>query len=201
MEKFDRNAEMPKTRQETSEGRRRLLKLLAAGTGTFAAASILPMRWTRPLVEMGVLPAHAQLSVFSADLSVTMDWVNSVTNNDFELHIVDPQDATDVFGGQTTSATLSHNGDAAQAMTGAETAGNTAPGVVAAGTYQIYLRNVFGNVRSFSSLTVAVTVSGSVTNFNLSPGFFTTAIPESRRIADVTFPAGSLTDRAGQLYP
>jgi hypothetical protein len=42
--------------------RRRLLKALAAGGGALAGAALLPGRWVKPVVEVGVLPAHAQTS-------------------------------------------------------------------------------------------------------------------------------------------
>jgi hypothetical protein len=47
--------------QETL-GRRQLLKALAATGGAAAAASLLPGKWAKPVVEAGVLPAHAQVS-------------------------------------------------------------------------------------------------------------------------------------------
>lgn len=197
MEKPDRNPEVPKNELETSEGRRKLLKLLAAGTGAFAAATLLPMRWTKPLVEMGVLPAHAQMSGFSGDLQAVMNWFYSGTVNGFELHMVDPQDGTDVFNGGS-SPTLTHSGDAPDDFGGTESVGNTVPGVVAAGTYQVYLRSVY-NYNVYTSLTVDITVNGSVTNFNLPTIFFNAG--QDARVADITFPAGNLTDRAGQSYP
>ncbi|MBN1148645.1 MAG: twin-arginine translocation signal domain-containing protein [Anaerolineales bacterium] len=42
--------------------RREALKALAASSGALAAAAFLPARWTRPVVQAGVLPAHAQAS-------------------------------------------------------------------------------------------------------------------------------------------
>jgi hypothetical protein len=42
-------------------GRRRLLQALGLAGGG-AVAALLPTRWTRPLVEVVVLPAHAQTS-------------------------------------------------------------------------------------------------------------------------------------------
>jgi hypothetical protein len=43
-------------------GRRQLLKALAAGGGAVAGAALLPGQWAKPVVEVGVLPAHAQTS-------------------------------------------------------------------------------------------------------------------------------------------
>jgi len=40
--------------------RRELLKVLAAAGGAVGAAAFVPAKWSKPLVEAGVLPAHAQ---------------------------------------------------------------------------------------------------------------------------------------------
>jgi hypothetical protein len=43
-------------------GRRQLLKALAATGGAVAASSLLPGKWAKPVVEVGLLPAHAQVT-------------------------------------------------------------------------------------------------------------------------------------------
>jgi hypothetical protein len=48
--------------REREEARRRLLKVLVAAGGVFTASSVLPGRWIRPLIEVGILPSHAQAS-------------------------------------------------------------------------------------------------------------------------------------------
>jgi hypothetical protein len=50
---------------ELSVGRRQLLKALVAG-GVAAGATLLPNRWGRPIVEVGALPPHAQVSVVAS---------------------------------------------------------------------------------------------------------------------------------------
>ncbi len=45
-----------------SDGRRRLLTALGFGTAAVAVEQWLPKRWSTPLVEAVVLPAHAQTS-------------------------------------------------------------------------------------------------------------------------------------------
>jgi len=47
-----------------SDKRRTILKL-GAGTGIVAAGAALPRRWTRPLIESAVLPAHAQATMIA----------------------------------------------------------------------------------------------------------------------------------------
>jgi len=52
----------PPTPGKETLGRRQLLKALAAGGGAVAGAALLPGQWLTPVVEVGVLPAHAQTS-------------------------------------------------------------------------------------------------------------------------------------------
>jgi hypothetical protein len=46
--------------QEQAAGRRRLLKALIASGGAVAASTLLPNKWSKPTIEVGVLPVHAQ---------------------------------------------------------------------------------------------------------------------------------------------
>ncbi len=46
--------------RETNLNRRELLKVIAASGGGLVAAAFLPAKWLKPVVEAGVLPAHAQ---------------------------------------------------------------------------------------------------------------------------------------------
>lgn len=57
--------------REREAARRRLLKVLVAAGGVFAASSVLPAKWLRPLVEMGMLPSHAQASDIPRPLCYT----------------------------------------------------------------------------------------------------------------------------------
>jgi hypothetical protein len=58
------NQSMTGPASETAQklGRRRLLKVLAATGGAVAASTLLPGEWIRPVVEVGELPVHAQIS-------------------------------------------------------------------------------------------------------------------------------------------
>ena len=46
--------------QERAVSRRQLLKALSAAGGAVAASTLLPSKWTKPVVEVGLLPVHAQ---------------------------------------------------------------------------------------------------------------------------------------------
>jgi hypothetical protein len=62
MEQPIRHVEALEETPEKTLGRRELLKVLAAAGGAVAASSLLPGEWAKPVVEVGVLPAHAQVS-------------------------------------------------------------------------------------------------------------------------------------------
>ncbi len=49
--------------REHELGRRQLLKTLIATGGTVAASALLSSKWVKPIIEAGVLPAHAQGSI------------------------------------------------------------------------------------------------------------------------------------------
>jgi len=52
----------PQAYQARTISRRQLLKALIASGGAVTAATLLPCEWRTPVVEVGVLPAHAQVS-------------------------------------------------------------------------------------------------------------------------------------------
>ncbi len=58
-------AEPQDTIQSTGENisRRELLKVLTATGGGLLAAAFIPGKWLKPVIEAGVLPAHAQTSL------------------------------------------------------------------------------------------------------------------------------------------
>ena len=67
----------------TGISRRQLLKALAATGGAVAASSLLPDEWSNPVVDVGTLPAHAQIS----DLPVTI----------VSCHMADNQGAPEIY--------------------------------------------------------------------------------------------------------
>ena len=61
--------------------RREALKALVAGGGALAAAAFVPARWARPLVEAGVLPAHAQSSQLVCNYTAQITFVGACPDN------------------------------------------------------------------------------------------------------------------------
>lgn len=74
------------TQKEIS--RRELLKALAAASGAVVAASVLPSKWVSPVVDAGVLPAHAQGSVATATpvTTYTLAFRQTVSGYNFRVN-------------------------------------------------------------------------------------------------------------------
>ncbi len=81
--------------QETSPqetlGRRQLLKAIAATGGAVAASTLLPGEWAKPVVEVGVLPAHAQTSVAYSMICASFPGGGDVTVNDNIIQDIEPR--------------------------------------------------------------------------------------------------------------
>ncbi len=58
------------TPKNSSLSRREALKTIIAAGGALAAAASLPGQWTKPQVEAGVIPAHAQASLPALTVTV-----------------------------------------------------------------------------------------------------------------------------------
>jgi hypothetical protein len=67
MEELTKNPASPEEPQGETLGRRELLKALAATGGAVTAATLLPGKWTKPVIQVGVLPAHAATSALLID--------------------------------------------------------------------------------------------------------------------------------------
>ena len=67
--------------------RREVLKTLAAAGSAIGAAAFLPAKWAKPVIEAGVLPAHAQgtrmLEIFNLSVGPANNSVSAPDNNIF----------------------------------------------------------------------------------------------------------------------
>src|SRR5688572_8151277 len=61
---------MDQTTEPQGLSRRDALKVLAAATGAITLSS-LPDQWQKPVIEVGLLPAHAQTSVVASPVSIS----------------------------------------------------------------------------------------------------------------------------------
>ncbi len=62
-------------KEATMVRRRQLLKIIATTGGTLALSNSLPDKWAKPIVEVGVLPAHAQMSTSLTPISEIVDTI------------------------------------------------------------------------------------------------------------------------------
>jgi len=88
---------MTSIKTKKSLNRRDAIKVLAAAGAGLASATLLPGKWDKPAMQMGVLPAHAQSSKVTlytiADSSETTYWTQQ---EDYFLALVvyiNPQDS------------------------------------------------------------------------------------------------------------
>jgi hypothetical protein len=96
--------------QEEKIGRRDLLKAIAATSGAVVAASVLPSSWTKPIIEAGVLPAHAQGSIATATpttatatptAAATITFTNQ-NSSQYEITVTQPDGTTFTLNGAET---------------------------------------------------------------------------------------------------
>jgi secreted PhoX family phosphatase len=115
-------------------GRRDLLKALAASGGAIAVTSIVPGKWAKPVIEAGLLPAHAQGSP-TPMLEITLTWYDSV---DLDLRVTEP-DGTEVSPNNRNGSTLLHSGDDFPDVGGTGQERIDDKGSLADGTYRVYV--------------------------------------------------------------
>jgi len=65
---FDKQ-HMPDSKTESCSTRRTIVKKMAVGSAALACCSVLPSKWTTPILEFGSLPAHATTSTTAEEAS------------------------------------------------------------------------------------------------------------------------------------
>jgi len=144
---------MKQSEKSTTGARRKLLKSLSVGG---IAANTLPSQWVKPVVDLALLPAHAQMSegqtqqsalpacdvMCSAGISVGINWTGQDSEFDPDLEMetpggtrIAPKALNGVIAGRCG---LMHAGDARGSNDFENISGG---GPFAAGRYQIFVRN------------------------------------------------------------
>ena len=186
--------EKPLETPDKKISRRRLLKTLAAAGGAAAASTLLPGKWSRPKVEVGVLPAHAQGSPMlgTGDLQVTLTW--DLGDSDVDLHLIEP-DTTHVYFGNPAGTTAELDVDDVDGF-GPENI-FVAPGDAAAGTYRIYVHYWSDHGNGPTTATIRVRVFDGTPQEQV--GVFTRPLTTGQfvNVAEVTFPAGTIVETFG----
>ncbi len=118
---------------EQTMGRRELLKAMAATSGAVLAASMLPGQWTKPIIDAGVLPAHALVSGTSLTIAIA-DSAN------FDLKVEGPNGTKVVTDPEYTEK-----------------------GPNNAGTYKVYVKRVSNDTSARSTVSIKISdISGQV---------------------------------------
>lgn len=97
-------------REDKTLTRRELLKALTAAGGAMTLGAFLPDRWTKPVVGVGVLPAHAQgtcpyeLEILSAFVAPTT-WGAQVRTEPCGVPPIRPYDFRVFWGEQEVATT------------------------------------------------------------------------------------------------
>ena len=174
-----------------SVGRRELLKLLTASSGAIIASSLVPAKWRRPEVQIGVLPAHAQVS--QPGLTVLASWEMNGAVIDVDLMVWDPGgsgeqvDWTNRFG-----PTATHSGDNIDFDPARNWERVTVPtGGAADGVYRVW---VHAHEESSVEVTVEITAAGSKTFTVTAPANVVNA-----PVAQITYPGGIITPWLGPV--
>ncbi|MBN1179249.1 MAG: twin-arginine translocation signal domain-containing protein [Anaerolineae bacterium] len=187
---------MNKPQEEATISRRNLLKALAAAGGAVAASTLLPEAWSSPLVQTGVLPAHAQISADAfLEVMATWDIFEGDWAADVDLMVWDPSDGGEqVDWTNTVGPTATHSGDNIAYTPDRNWESVSVPvGDPADGVYQVW-------VHTHESFDVEVAVD--ITTHTDSRTFVVTTPAGSMNnvpIAEIAFPGGTITAWAGPV--
>ncbi len=196
----ENHASPPEQSNEIRISRRRLLKAMAATGGAVAASTLLPGKWAEPLVEAGLLPAHAQASptptpvLGTGDLQVTVTWD---TATDVDTHVVEP-DGTHVCYWRQQGTTAELDVDDTSGY-GPENIYVPAGGA-AAGTYEVFVvyYSDYGLGRTTATIRITVFADTPQEQVQTFTRDLATDDPNvGHNVADVTFPAGTITETTG----
>ena len=94
----------PNNTNQVNHNRRTLVKKIAVGSAALACCSVIPEKWSTPLVEFGTLPAHATTSGTIKDI---IEKIKEETEPDEQL----PETTTDSSNGYTDSEKIKRTGD------------------------------------------------------------------------------------------
>ncbi len=196
--------------------RRQALKFLTAVTGA-TALSQLPNKWSKPLLKVGVLPAHAQTSpvptatatstptstptatatatptLIQGSIEAEVDWSFEVGEIDLDLEVFDPGDSTWATPNNLATLTLLHGGGSPLNGLGNERVDSQ--GSVAVGTYQVRLQVVSTNSSQGFLLFAEIFLTTSTTATESRTIMFDAPPPADGTIIDVAtvdFPSGAI---------
>ena len=102
---------MSKDNNKTPEERRKALKKILAGTGAVTVAAAAPEKWTTPVVDSVVLPAHAQTSTDPTPPTIPLNFSDSssVLGSNTPSDIIDSLVASAHAGGESRAYNICNN--------------------------------------------------------------------------------------------
>lgn len=180
------------------------MKILSATGGAIAASSLLPNKWSSPVVETGAIPVHAQSTPLlgTGDLQITLTWDTGVplgdpgNRVDMDLHVIEP-DGTEVYYVNRNGPTATLDFDNVYGF-GPENifvpVGNTATG-----NYQVFL-HYFPGSDVFVPTTCTIVVRVFVGSAQEQTVTFTRVLStssERQLVAEIAFPSGTITELTG----
>lgn len=163
-----RNNTEPSENASSSHNRRAALKKIAIGAGIVAGAAALPGKWTKPMVDKVLVPAHAQTSsttvppveptttttttttlnpcVIDCDFNIQMNWdvacsnTSVLTGNAFvELRVIPPNGENTVGPANLQGECIEVKNHASSSdESGGATIGAINSGQLSKGQYRIY---------------------------------------------------------------
>ena len=205
--------------EPTKITRRQAIKLLTAATSAATLAN-LPHKWVKPIVQAGVLPAHAQTSptgtatatatstptgtatstptatatqgLIQGSLEIALGWGAEVGQMNLDLEVYDPGSAQRCTPANTPTFSLAHQGDSGLGGSGSETVASGA-GVVA-GTFGVYLRVISTSFSENFLMFADIEITANGNNDVQSVEFNTPPADNTEiHVANVVFPAGTIT--------
>lgn len=175
--------------------RREALKVLAGVAGG-VALSFVPKKWETPVVSLGVLPAHAQVSPTPSLCDGDLCAIARTTT------LVEGEYGDFDFSACTPNGYYVWGGDSADGMTSSEDnidfdpnvdneTLNIGAGAAVNGVYSLYLEHY-----EFVPLAMTVRIITAAGVFEQS-----LTLSDDRAVADVTFPGGTVTWRSTPGIP
>ncbi len=113
-EKKNQSTEVLVNTDPQNASRRRAVKTIAGGVGALAAYHVLPVNWSRPIVEQVFLPAHAAVSGITLSNPCTVELVSGNQNSSIDVIRVSGFVTPPVGGLQVAIAALPNGGSGGQ---------------------------------------------------------------------------------------
>lgn len=151
-----------KSRKSKKITRRNLLKIAAGAGGAVIASSLLPEKWIKPLMKVGVVPLHAQNSVGLSIGNLQLQTYNSYLA---EFNYSDPVGKVDsnsiLYGETTTCGELLFSGSMIKDIQGAVVGSNPYCGLI---TFNFEVCNASENGTASDLFCVYLEAAGRKSN-------------------------------------